>query len=123
MPISNERSLRILTLFTTALTMPFLIASTIVSINHDRWYRRNVTAFCFGYIPLAMTALASAVALYQQRRHGRLPGPKLVLLDGTAFFVYLSILIPIWVVEIDQLRNSSLGALVGYTTSPMIFNM
>ena len=123
MPISNERFLRILTLFASALTLPFLIASTIVSIKYHRWYRHGVTAFCFGYIPLAMTALASAIALYQQRRHGRLPGPKIALLDGIALFTYLSVLIPIWVVEIDELRNASLGALAGYTTSPMIFNV
>jgi len=118
--IPHERNLRILTLFTTALATPLLIATTIISVVG---HRRSVTTFCFGYFPLVMTAVASTISLYYQRRHGRVPGPSLALLDGAALCMYLAILIPIWAIEINGLREAKLGLLAGYLTSPMITNM
>jgi hypothetical protein len=124
MIMANERPLRILSLFTSALATPLLIATTIISFESQYWYaNRDVTAFCFGYIPLAMTAVASTLAMIHQRRHGSAPGPKFALLDGLAGITYLAILIPIWAVEIDHLRAPGYGLLAGYTTAPMIVNM
>ncbi|CAA9961126.1 hypothetical protein PTMSG1_04510 [Pyrenophora teres f. maculata] len=123
MAISNERFLRILTLSSSALTIPFLIATAIVSTSSHHWYRRNVTAFCFGFIPLAMTAFASLITLYYQRRYDRVPNAGFALIDGVAFCAYISILIPIWALEVGYLEDASLGMLAGYTTSPMILNM
>jgi hypothetical protein len=82
-----------------------------------------VTAFCFGYIPLAMTAVASTVSVVHQRRRGTAPGPKFALLDGLASIIYLAILIPIWAVGVGDLGAPGYGLLAGYTTSPMIVNM
>ncbi|KAI0616414.1 hypothetical protein TUN199_11595 [Pyrenophora tritici-repentis] len=124
MAVSNERFLRILTLSSSALATPFLIATSIVSTEGHGWgYRREATAFCFGFIPLAMTAFASSVTLYYQRHHGRVPTAGFALLDGAAFCAYISVLIPIWVVEVNYLWSASLGMLAGYTTTPMILNM
>jgi hypothetical protein len=124
MIMANQRPLRILSLFTSALATPFLIATTIISTEPQYWYSsRDGMAFCFGYIPLYMTAVAATVAIIHQRRHGSAPGPRFALLDGLAGITYLAILIPIWVVEIDNLRAPGYGLLAGYTTAPMIVNM
>ncbi|RMZ68538.1 hypothetical protein GMOD_00008249 [Pyrenophora seminiperda CCB06] len=120
MPPTNEPSLRLLTLSAAALTTPFLIATTIVSVTHQN---THVTAFCFGFIPLATTAFASAIALYYQRFHGRLPSPGLALLDGVACCFYFAVLVPVWVVEVGRLGQVGLGLLAGYTTAPMVGNM
>lgn len=119
-----EHPLRIVTLLTSALTLPLLIATTIVSLQNHPWYRyRPVTAFCFGFIPLALTAFASTKSLVHQRRHGRMPQASFKLVDGVAGIVYLSILIAIWAVEIGNLERPGFGLLAGYTTAPMIINM
>ncbi|KAI4928447.1 uncharacterized protein J4E92_005933 [Alternaria infectoria] len=127
MIMAQERSLRVLNLFASALTTPFLIAITVLSLeshSYRYWYdHRDVTTFCFGYIPLAMTAVASTASIVHQRRHNRTPGPKLALLDGLAGIAYLAILIPIWAVEVDDLGSAGYGFLAGYATAPMIVNM
>ncbi|KAI4668230.1 uncharacterized protein J4E78_002054 [Alternaria triticimaculans] len=127
MIMAQERSLRVLNLFASALTTPFLIAITVLSLeshSYRYWYdHRDVTTFCFGYIPLAMTAVASTVSIVHQRRHDRMPGPKFALLDGLAGIAYLAILIPIWAVEVDDLGSAGYGFLAGYATAPMIVNM
>jgi hypothetical protein len=124
MTVVQERTLRLLTLFTSALATPFLIATTIVSLESRYWHdHRDVTTFCFGYIPLAMTAVASTVSIIHQRRRGSPPGPRFTLLDGLAGITYLAILIPIWAVETGDLASPGYGLLAGYTTAPMIVNM
>lgn len=126
--MAQERALRLFTLVTTAIALPMLIAITVVSMNlqrHDNyWYGgRSVTAFCFAYIPLTLTAGASAISLCHHRKHGRMPGSRFALLDGFAGVVYLSMLIPIWSLEIGDLEAPGWGLLAGYTTAPMIVNM
>jgi hypothetical protein len=124
MSMTQERPLRVLILLASALALPLLIAITVISVEDRSWYNnRDVTAFCFGYIPLAMTAVASTVSIVHQRRYSRMPGPKFALLDGLAGVTYLAILIPIWAVEVGELRESGYGLLTGYTTAPMIVNM
>ncbi|KAH7389962.1 hypothetical protein BKA66DRAFT_510955 [Pyrenochaeta sp. MPI-SDFR-AT-0127] len=129
--MADELPLRVLTLLTSALAFPLLIATTVVSIqweqrrySWDSWNRkRAVTAFCFGYIPLALTALASSASLYHRRKHGSSPGGRFALLDAFTGIVYLAILIPIWAIEVGRLDQPGYGLLVGYLTSPMIINM
>lgn len=123
-----ERPLRVLMLLTTALATPLLIATTVVSIQREKrdyyWSgERPVTAFCFGYIPLALTAFACVASLHHHRKHGSSPGARLALLDAFAGVGYLSILLPIWIVEIGRLAQPGFGLLVGYLTAPMIINM
>lgn len=122
-----ERPLRILTLLTTALATPLLIATTVVSLSTGEWsyyyHRRSITAFCFGYIPLSLTVLASSLSLVHYRRHGTAPGARFFSVDGLAGLAYLGVLIPIWAVEIGLLEKSGFGLLAGYTTAPMIVNM
>lgn len=126
--MAHERPLRALTLLTTALATPLLIATTVISVKkeseHYYWRRhRPVTTFCFGYVPLALTALTSAASLMHYRKHGRSPGPRFALLDALAGLTYICILIPIWAVEIGRLALPGYGLLVGYLTAPMIINM
>jgi hypothetical protein len=124
MSATYERALRVGTLLTTALATPLLIALTVISIEYGNWwYRRNVTAFCFGYFPLAMTAVASAVSIRHHRKHNRVPGPRLAILDGVASLTYLGVLIPVWAVEVRELEQPGFGLLTGYCTTPMIVNM
>lgn len=121
---SYELPLRILTLLTSLLALPLLIATTVVSIHNYSWYRyRPVTAFCFGFIPLALTAFASTRSLVHQRRFGRMPQASFKAVDGVACIAYLSILTAIWAVEIGYLERPGFGLLAGYTTAPMILNM
>jgi hypothetical protein len=118
--MSHDRTLRVLTLFTTALATPLLIASTVVSLQLYSWHRRRVSAFCFGYIPLALTAAVSVIGI---ARHGRTPRVSIALLDLAAAVTYVALLIPIWSVEVPRLNQGGVGLLIGYTTAPMIVNM
>jgi hypothetical protein len=119
--MSQERNLRILTLLTTALATPLLIGSTVASLeSHYWWDHRKVSAFCFGYIPLAFTAAASVIGI---TRHGRMPRFSIALLDLVAAVTYVAVLIPIWVVEVPRSNQGGLGLLFGYTTAPMMINM
>lgn len=124
--MAYERALRGLTLITTAVAVPLLIATTVVSLkkDYDRyWDSRHVTAFCFGYIPLAATTITSVASLIYHRKHGRMPGSRFILLDAFCFVAYLSILLPIWLIEIGRLVQPGWGLLAGYLTAPMIVNM
>lgn len=126
--MAHERSLRVLTLLTTALVTPLLIATTIISVHEQRnnyYYNRKppITAFSFGFIPLALTALASSVSLLYHRKHSRMPGPRSTILDCVAGLSYLGVLLPIWIVEVGRLVKPGYGLLTGYLTSPMIINM
>ncbi|KAF2028874.1 hypothetical protein EK21DRAFT_101492 [Setomelanomma holmii] len=125
--MAYDYALRILTLLTTGLATPLLIATTIVSfqVSNSRWHynRRTVTVFPFAFIAFAMTTVASTIALIYNRRHGRMPNFRFALIDFAASLVYVGLLIPIWAVEIRQLRDPGFGLLAGYTTSPMIVNM
>jgi hypothetical protein len=122
--MSHDRSLRICTLLTTALATPLLIGCTVASLQADRsqyWrHHRTVSAFCFGFIPLALTATASVIAI---ARHGRMPKLSVSLIDLAAALMYVALLIPIWAVEVSQMNKGGLGLLIGYTTAPMIVNM
>lgn len=121
-----ERPIRIGTLLTTALATPLLIASTVVSLDHAYWsYQyRNITAFCFGYIPLFLTVVASCCSLLHRRKTGKAPeGSFFFFADGLAALSYLGVLIPIWALEIGELNAPGYGLLAGYTTAPMIINM
>jgi hypothetical protein len=118
--MSQDRNLRILTLGTTALATPLLIGCTVLSFETHSWYRRTVTTFCFGYIPLAFTAAASAHGI---TRHGRVPRFSIALLDLLAAVMYVAVLIPIWAVEVPRLNQGGVGLLIGYSTAPMIINM
>jgi hypothetical protein len=125
--MSHDRSLRIFTLLTTALATPLLIGCTVASLQSETgryyYYRsrpRTVTAFCFGFIPLALTAGASVVGI---ARHGSKPKVILSLLDLAAAVSYVALLIPIWAVEVSKMNKGGLGLLIGYTTAPMIVNM
>jgi uncharacterized membrane protein YhaH (DUF805 family) len=118
--MATDRTLRVLTLLTSALATPLLIGCTVLSLHESRWERRKVSAFCFAFIPLAFTALASIVGL---RRNGKKPNLMVFLLDLVAAVLYMALLIPIWAVEVGRLHLVGLGLLVGYTTAPMIVNM
>jgi hypothetical protein len=118
--MSQDRNLRILTLGTTALATPLLIGCTALSFETYSWYRRTITTFCFGYIPLAFTAAASVNGI---TRHGRMPRFSIALLDLVAAVTYVAVLIPIWAVEVPRLNQGGVGLLIGYTTAPMIINM
>jgi hypothetical protein len=118
--MSHNRTLRIFTLLTTALATPLLIGCTVASLEGDRWYRRSISVFCFGYIPLAFTAAASVLGIV---RHGRVPRLSMSLLDLAAAVTYVALLIPIWAIEVRQMNRGGLGLLIGYTTAPMIVNM
>jgi hypothetical protein len=118
--MSHDRTLRILTLLTTALATPLLIGATVLSLQPEPWYRRRVSAFCFGYIPLALTAAVSVIGI---ARHGKTPKLSIALLDLVAAVTYVALLIPIWSIEVPRLNQGGVGLLIGYTTAPMIFNM
>ncbi|KAH8728110.1 hypothetical protein GQ44DRAFT_769631 [Phaeosphaeriaceae sp. PMI808] len=123
--MAHERALRLVTLGTTALATPFLIAITVLSIQTEnyRWHGRRVTTFCVCFFPLAMTAAASIISLLHYRRHGRMPNFRFALLDVLAAITYLAMLIAVWSVEIARLRGSQGGLLTGYATAPMMLNM
>ncbi|KAF2828172.1 hypothetical protein CC86DRAFT_369299 [Ophiobolus disseminans] len=124
--MSLERPLRLLTYLATAITFPLTIAATVVSLAHQRhrWARRHVTAFCFVFIPLALTVVASSAALQYMRKHGKSPRAlAFKALDLVSVFAYIAVLIPCWTVEIKEFGEGGFGLLVGYTTAPMILNM
>jgi uncharacterized membrane protein YGL010W len=125
--MSHDRSLRIFTLLTTALATPLLIGCTVASLQSNSGqyyyyhsYRRTVSTFCFGFIPLALTAGASVIGI---ARHGSKPQLAVSLLDLAAAVSYVALLIPIWAVEVSKMNKGGLGLLIGYTTAPMILNM
>lgn len=121
-----ERSLRLLTYLATAIALPLNIAATVISLAHLRyqWTRRHVTAFCFIFIPLAMTVAASSISLQYMKKHGKSPRVlHLRVLDLISALTYLSVMIPCWTVEIREFGNGGFGLLVGYVTAPMILNM
>jgi hypothetical protein len=120
--MSQDRTLRILTLLTTALATPLLIGCTVASLQVEGywWRRRQISTFCFGYIPLVLTAIASIIGI---TRHGRMPRISIAFLDLTAAITYVALLICIWAIEVHQMNQGGLGLLIGYTTAPMIVNM
>jgi hypothetical protein len=124
--MSLDRSLRICTLLTTALATPLLIGCTVASFQSDSgrfyyyYHRRTVTTFCFGFIPLALTAGASIVGIAKQASKSRL---IVSLLDLAAAITYVALLIPIWAIEVSKMNQGGLGLLIGYATAPMIVNM
>lgn len=123
--MSNERSLRIATLSAAGLAFPFGIATTIVSLEiaHNHWwYGRDVTSYCFVYIPLAATFALSIASLRHNYKQTKQPSHTFALLDLVAAVSYLAILLPIWIVEIYQ-NGTAMALLAGYLTALMMFNM
>lgn len=119
--MSYDRNLRIAALLTTALAFPLLIGCTALSLQDElRWRRRKVSAFCFGYIPLAFTVATSVVGIV---RPNRLSKYSTALIDLAAAISYVAILLPIWTYEVGHLNQGGVGLLIGYTTAPMIVNM
>jgi EamA domain-containing membrane protein RarD len=123
--MSQDRSLRVLTLLTTATAFPLLIVATALSFegrNSGRawWDRPKVTTFCFGYIPLFFTAVSAIIAI---KWHERTPILTVSLLDLAGAISYVALLIPIWAIDVGRMNKGGLGLLVGYTTAPLILNM
>jgi|SRR5690242_4379077 len=124
-----ERPLRLLTYLTTAITIPLNIAATVLSLEHESgggWWRsrRHATAFCFVFIPLAMTVAASFISLKYMAKHGKSPRAiQFKVLDLAAVLTYIGVLIPCWAVEIREFNAPGFGLLIGYVTAPMIVNM
>lgn len=125
--VSLERPLRLLTYLTTAVAIPFSIAATVLSVEHSRsdWRNhRDATAFCFVFIPLAMTVVTSSLSLLYLKKHGKSPSAlHIKVLDSVSAATYFAVLVPCWVVEIELFNAGGFGLLAGYTTAPMIINM
>ncbi|KZM20311.1 uncharacterized protein EKO05_0006980 [Ascochyta rabiei] len=124
--MSLERPLRLLTYLATAVAVPLNIVATVLSIaNQNRgWDSRNATAFCFAFIPLALTVAASTMSLQYMKKHGKSPrGSILMLLDVASVSAYIGVLVPCWSIEILEFSTGGFGLLVGFTTAPMIINM
>ncbi|KAH6644626.1 hypothetical protein C7974DRAFT_408293 [Boeremia exigua] len=122
-----ERPLRLLTYVATAITIPLNIATTILALEQRPYYwsrRRHVSAFCFAFIPLAMTVAATSVSLRYMKTNGKSPRAlQFKVLDLVAAITYLAVLIPCWAVEPHKFEAVGFGVLIGYTTAPMIVNM
>ncbi|KAF2995253.1 hypothetical protein E8E13_003467 [Curvularia kusanoi] len=124
---SLERPLRLLTYLTTAIALPLNIAATIISIENQyyrRWGMRHVTAYCFIFIPLALTVVTSSASLICMRKQGK--GPRtwhFRALDLAAVCAYFAVLVPCWALEIREFNTGGFGLLTGYLTAPMIINM
>lgn len=116
-----ERPLRLLTYLATAIALPLNIAATIVSLDGRQ---SRVSAFCFIYIPLAVTVTASSMSLKRMAEQGKSPRTaQIKALDLVAIFLYLGALIPCWAIEVRVMRSPGFGLLIGYITAPMILNM
>ncbi|KAF2621685.1 hypothetical protein BU25DRAFT_443636 [Macroventuria anomochaeta] len=123
---SLERPLRLLTYLATAITIPLNIAATILSLEKQRhrWARRHVTAYCFVFIPLALTVAASSMSLQYMKKHGKSPRAlHFKVLDLVSALAYIAVLIPCWVLEIREFNAGGFGLLTGYVTAPMILNL
>lgn len=118
--------LRLLTCLATAICIPLNIAATILSLAHQRqrWARRHATAYCFVFIPLAVTAASALLSLQYMKKHGKRPRAlHFACLDLVAIFGYMAVLIPCWTVELREFGNGGFGLLTGYVTAPMIVSM
>ena len=126
---SLARHLRLFTLLTTAIAVPLNIAATVLSLKHPQggWWRqprRTVTAYCFVFIPLALTCFAASTSLVYIKKHGKNPRSfHLRALDFSAICFYIAVMIPCWAVEIRKFNSGGFGLLTGYLTAPMIVNM
>lgn len=121
-----DHPLRLLTCLATAICFPLNIAATIISLAHQRhrWARRHVTAFCFVFIPLAVTAATALLSLQYMKKHGKTPRALyFACLDLVAVFGYLAVLVPCWTVELGEFGDGGFGLLTGYVTAPMIVSM
>ena len=126
---SLARHLRLFTFLTTAIAVPLNIAATVLSLKHPQggWWRqprRTVTAYCFVFIPLALTCFAASISLVYIKKHGKnLRSFHLRVLDFSAICFYIAVMIPCWAVEIRKFNSGGFGLLTGYLTAPMIVNM
>jgi len=124
--LSLQRSLRLLTCLAAAITLPLGIAATVVSLQYQRhrWARRDVTAYCFIFIPLTLTVIASSLSLHYMKHHGkRASAWHFKVFDLAATFAYFAVLVPCWALEIREFDAGGFGLLTGYTTAGMILNM
>lgn len=121
-----ERLLRLLTYLTTAICVPLNIAATVLSLKYQgrRWAGRHATAYCFIFIPLAVTVASATTSLQYMKKHGKNPRAlHLTVLDLVAIFGYIGTLVPCWALEIREFSAGGFGLLTGYVTTPMILNM
>lgn len=121
-----DRPLRLLTCLTSAICVPLNIAATILSLEYQsrRWARRGVTAYCFIFIPLAVTVASALLSLQYMKKHGKTPRALyFAALDLIAIIGYIGTLITCWALEIKEFNAVGFGLLTGYVTAPMIVNM
>ena len=124
--LSLQRSLRLLTYLATAITFPLGIVATVLSLKHQRsyWHGRHVTAYCFIFIPLTLTVVASSLSLQYMKKHcKRANALHFKVLDLTATLAYFAVLVPCWALELREFSAVGFGLLTGYTTVGMILNM
>lgn len=123
---SLDRPLRLLTCLATAICVPLNIVATALSLEHQRgrWTSRPVTAYCFIFIPLAITVTSAVLSLQYMKKHDKTPRALgYTILDLLAIFGYISTLIPCWAREISDFNDAGFGLLTGYVTAPMILTM
>lgn len=121
-----ERPLRLCMYLTTAIAFPLNIAATVLSIRFQRrrWAPRDVTAYCFAYIPLALTVVAASISLRYMKKHNKIPKSlSYRIFDLLAVCAYIAVLIPCWALEIREFSAGGFGLLTGYLTAPMIINL
>jgi hypothetical protein len=121
-----DRPLRLLTCLTTAICFPLNIAATILSLEHQgrRWARRHATAYCFIFIPLAVTLASALLSLQYMKKHGKTPRAlHFAVLDIIAIVGYIGTMIPCWALELQEFSAGGFGLLTGYVTAPMILSM
>jgi hypothetical protein len=71
-----------------------------------------------------MTVATSSISLQYIRKHGKSSNAlRFSILDLVPALAYIGVLIPCWVVEIEEFNAGGFGLLAGYTTAPMILNM
>ena len=121
-----DHPLRLLSCLATAICAPLTIAATAISLQfqHGRRWPRAVTAFCFIYIPLAITVACAILNIQYMKKHGKTARKwHFTLLDAVAAAAYFSVLVPCWALEIREFNAGGFGLLAGYVTAPMILNM
>jgi hypothetical protein len=121
-----DRTLRLLTCLATAICVPLDIAATVLSMKFQsyRWARRGVTAYCFIFIPLAITVVSAILSLRYMKKHGKTPrGLDITVLDLAAICGYIGTMITCWVLEISEYNDGGFGLLTGYLTAAMMVSM
>ncbi|KAF1922488.1 uncharacterized protein M421DRAFT_78121 [Didymella exigua CBS 183.55] len=121
-----ERPLRLVTCLAAAICIPLNIAATVLSLEFQsrRWDPRVATAYCFIFIPLAVTFASATLSLHYMKKHGKTSRAwHFVVLDLVAATGYFGTMITCWALEIREYNDGWFGLLTGYLTAPMILNM